>query len=157
MGEKHWINGSRINCNAAFMDVRTNHLGKNEQRKAFLRGINSTVTDSDLRGYFSTFGELVKVYGLRDAAEVESKGFGFLEYLTTDPIPQILKQRFHFIKGQKIEATKFIKDRVNFLDANKDRKNRSEKQHHFQVDENQLHYAVPENESRTAGYNPLRN
>ena len=154
LGEKHWIEGTRINCNSAFKDVRTNHLGKNDQRKAFLRGINSNVTDSDLSDYFSTFGELVKVYGLRGAAEVDTKGFGFLEYLSTDPIPNILKQRFHFINGQRIETTKFSKDRINFLGG----KTGKNKKQHFQVDtKKQQHYAAPENESGSPGYNNQHN
>ena len=106
------------------------------------------MTDDDLRDYFSAFGELVKVYGLRDAAEEETKGFGFLEYLTTDPVPKILDQRFHFIKGNKIEATKFIKNRLNAIDNNT-----SEKETHLQVEKKQPHYAAPENGSRPAGYN----
>lgn len=99
LGQKHRLGGKRINCNNAFEDIRTNHIGNNEKRKVFLRGITADIRDHDLRAYFKHFGRIVRIYGLRDAADGKTKNFGFLEFYEVKDAANVISQEHHLVAG----------------------------------------------------------
>ena len=108
LGMRHRLGGKRINCNNAFEDIRTNHIGNNEQRKVFLRGITADICDEDLEAYFKQFGRIVRIYGLRDAADGKTKNFGFLEFYEVKDAANVISQKYHLVAGIQIKALPFL-------------------------------------------------
>ena len=96
-----------LNCNAAFEAVKTNHLGNNDKRKVYLKGITKQVTDRSLKTHFTKFGKLIKIYAIRDAADLETKNFGFIECQSPQTAVKILKKETHVVSGVEIQALPF--------------------------------------------------
>lgn len=107
LSKKHTLGKVSLNCNAAFEAVKTNHLGNNDKRKVYLKGITKQVTDRSLKTHFTKFGKLIKIYAIRDAADLETKNFGFIECQSPQTAVKILKKETHVVSGVEIQALPF--------------------------------------------------
>lgn len=97
-----------MNCNVAFKMENKQTSGSSHKRKVFLNGITRNIQDSQLASYFRQFGDIVKVYGLRDAADNSPKGFGFVEYCTTESSQRCISKSPHMVNGAVITAESYL-------------------------------------------------
>jgi len=85
--------------------------GKQEpktQRKIFVGGLNLKTTEDSFREYFSKFGELVDSVVMSDPYTKKSRGFGFLEYATTEQVEACQAARPHVVDGKEVESKRAV-------------------------------------------------
>ena len=71
-------------------------------RKLFVGGLNLRTTEETFREHFSQFGELVDCVVMTDPYTKKSRGFGFIEYSTSEEVDACQTARPHCI-GQFIK------------------------------------------------------
>ena len=74
-------------------------------------GLPSTITETDLRNFFSKYGEVCEVVIMYDQEKKKSRGFGFLSFET-----EIARERAvadHFVMIQNKQVSIIIKDYYN--------------------------------------------
>jgi len=91
-----------------------NHGGHKgaEDRKIFVGGIATEVSNEDLQQYFSQFGEVTQAQVKIDRTTGRSRGFAFVEFGTAEACKEALAQREQTIKGKSCEV-KPAKSREN--------------------------------------------
>ena len=85
--------------------------GKQEpktQRKIFVGGLNLKTTEDSFREYFSKFGELVDSVVMSDPYTKKSRGFGFLEYATSEQVEACQAARPHIVDGKEVESKRAV-------------------------------------------------
>lgn len=107
LSTKHSLLGAQMNCNIAFQTQKKKTEGLSSLRKVFLNGITKEVTDARLSDYFEKYGEIVKVYGVRDASDKEPRGFGFIEFCAQSSTNNCIGQSPHSILGITISAESY--------------------------------------------------
>jgi len=83
-----------------------------EDRKIFVGGISSDVTNDDLKGHFTQFGEVTQAQVKIDRATGRSRGFAFVEFGSAEACKKALNDREQTIKGKTCEI-KPAKSREN--------------------------------------------
>ena len=62
-------------------------------------------TDSDgLKGYFSTYGEIVDAIVMRDGQSRKSRGFGFVTYSEYQSVVDCLAAKPHILDGKEVDV-----------------------------------------------------
>ncbi|RXG52832.1 Heterogeneous nuclear ribonucleoprotein 27C [Armadillidium vulgare] len=74
--------------------------------KVFLGGLPSNLTETDLRNYFSRFGNVMEVVIMFDQEKKKSRGFGFLSFETDDAVERAVSEHFVNINGKQVEIKK---------------------------------------------------
>ena len=109
INSEHTLIDRVLNCYPALQDVRTHHLGDQEARMVFIKGLNNEISDANLQKYFSQFGELLRAYGIRNATDGTSKSFGYLEYSTKEAANKVILQKNHIVEGHSVLTTSYQK------------------------------------------------
>ena len=65
-------------------------------------------TEDSFREYFSKFGELVDSVVMSDPYTKKSRGFGFLEYATTEQVEACQAARPHIVDGKEVESKRAV-------------------------------------------------
>ena len=71
-------------------------------RKLFVGGLNLRTTEETFREHFSQFGELVDCVVMTDPYTKKSRGFGFIEYSTSEEVDACQTARPHVIGKLKL-------------------------------------------------------
>lgn len=88
------------------------------QRKVFVGGLSVKTTEETFREHFSQFGELVDSVVMSDPYTKKSRGFGFLEYATTEQVDACQSARPHVLDGKEVESKRAIpRDRFASAEA----------------------------------------
>ncbi|CAF3583735.1 unnamed protein product [Rotaria sp. Silwood1] len=74
-----------------------------DDRKLFVGGLTWDTTQDDLRGYFSSFGNILDCSIKHDPTTGRSRGFAFLIFDRKDIVDKILSQNEHFVRGRKVD------------------------------------------------------
>ncbi|KAF6025783.1 hypothetical protein EB796_016034 [Bugula neritina] len=76
-----------------------------DARKLFIGGIPPQAKPSDLKDYFSKYGEVQKVNIITDVYSGRSRGFAFLIFANQDSVNQVLNDSSrHTVAGKEVEA-----------------------------------------------------
>lgn len=75
-------------------------------RKLFAGGLSADTSDTDLAEYFSKYGEVESVDLKKDNVTQRSRGFGFVTFKDAQALDMAVAEKFHTIKGKKIEPRK---------------------------------------------------
>jgi len=75
-------------------------------RKLFVGGLGGEISESDISEYFSKYGEIEAVDLKKDNVTQRSRGFGFVTFKEAQALETSLEEKFHTIKGKKIEPRK---------------------------------------------------
>lgn len=80
----HKFNGRPIECKKLIKDKNElNSYSKDlTDRKLFVSGLAKSVTDVDLKNFFSQFGPVEIAYIIKHHKDNKSKGFGFISFVT---------------------------------------------------------------------------
>lgn len=78
-----------------------------DQGKMFIGGLNWDTTESSLRDYFATYGEIVDLTIMRDSNTGRSRGFGFLTFKEPEAVEAVL-QKQHVLDGKVIDPKRAI-------------------------------------------------
>ncbi len=79
--------------------------GSEDDRKIFAGGLPQEASESDIKEYFSTFGEVSSVNLKMDPMTGRSRGFAFVVFASEDLLSNVLSQE-HAIKGKKVAVKK---------------------------------------------------
>ncbi|CAG9318264.1 SCL25A [Blepharisma stoltei] len=79
----------------------------------FLRGLSEEIKDTDLREFFSKFGEIRDVYIPKDYYTRKPRGFGFVEFLNYNEAKEAL---------EKTDGTEVLGTTVKVVFAREERK-----------------------------------
>ncbi|SPR01967.1 unnamed protein product (mitochondrion) [Plasmodiophora brassicae] len=74
----------------------------NRCRRLFIGGVSWDTTDEKFRAYFEQFGALEEAIIMRDKATGQSRGFGFVTFMSPDPVPTVLAQSLE-LDGRQID------------------------------------------------------
>ena len=86
-----------------------NHFFKNEKNniyflnfQVFLGGLPSTITETDLRSFFSNYGEVCEVVIMYDQEKKKSRGFGFLSFENEIARERAVADHFVMIQNKQV-------------------------------------------------------
>ncbi|CAL4160479.1 unnamed protein product, partial [Meganyctiphanes norvegica] len=72
--------------------------------KVFLGGLPSDLNETDLRNFFSSFGNVADVMIMFDQEKKKSRGFGFLSFETEEAVDRAVAEHFVNINGKQVEV-----------------------------------------------------
>ena len=61
-------------------------------KKIFIGGLRDTISDDELKTYFSNYGNVIECLVMRDKETNKSRGFGFITYDDYDPVDKIIRK-----------------------------------------------------------------
>ena len=70
--------------------------------QVFLGGLPSTITETDLRSFFSKYGEVCEVVIMYDQEKKKSRGFGFLSFETEAARERAVAEHFVMIQNKQV-------------------------------------------------------
>lgn len=74
--------------------------------KVFLGGLPANITETDLRNYFSSYGNVMEIVIMYDQEKKKSRGFGFLSFETDAAVDLATADHFVNINGKQVEIKK---------------------------------------------------
>lgn len=80
--------------------------GRDDDRKMFVGGLSWETTDTQLREYFTKFGDIESINVKTDPNTGRSRGFAFLVFSNPESIDKILCAGEHIISGKKVDPKK---------------------------------------------------
>eukprot|EP00096_Caligus_rogercresseyi_P004998 TRINITY_DN1977_c0_g1_i1.p1 TRINITY_DN1977_c0_g1~~TRINITY_DN1977_c0_g1_i1.p1 ORF type:complete len:437 (+),score=124.52 TRINITY_DN1977_c0_g1_i1:356-1666(+) len=99
----HTLDGRTIDpkaCNPRSMQKpkKTNFFPK-----VFLGGLPSNITETDLRNFFSRYGEVCEIIIMYDQEKKKSRGFGFLSFSDDQAVNRACAEHFVNIQNKQVE------------------------------------------------------
>jgi len=77
--------------------------------KVFIGGLAQTTTDEMVQQYFSQYGVIVDCVVMKDRGSNRSRGFGFVQFDSPNPVEQIIADYAnHHIEGKWVEVKKAV-------------------------------------------------
>lgn len=73
-------------------------------RKVFVGSLNYITTEETLKEHFAKFGELVDCVIMKESKSGKSRGFGFVTYLNSTMVDEMMKSRPHKLDGRELET-----------------------------------------------------
>lgn len=73
-------------------------------RKVFVGSLNYTTNDETMREHFGKYGEIVDCVIMKESKSGKSRGFGFVTYLKSDMVDEMMKARPHKLDGRELET-----------------------------------------------------
>ena len=70
--------------------------------KVFLGGLPSSITETDLRSFFSNYGEVCEVVIMYDQEKKKSRGFGFLSFADELSCANAVSDHYVTIQNKKV-------------------------------------------------------
>ncbi|KAM6548339.1 hypothetical protein CsatB_020015 [Cannabis sativa] len=83
------------------------------KNKIFIGGLPHVIDETEVKAYFTTFGEVLKTQILRDVATGRGRGFGFITFSTEEAVEQVLKNNFHNLKNKLVEVKRAKRKETN--------------------------------------------
>lgn len=74
--------------------------------KVFLGGLPANITETDLRNFFSNYGNVMEIVIMYDQEKKKSRGFGFLSFETDAAVDLATADHFVNINGKQVEIKK---------------------------------------------------
>ncbi|KAH7416414.1 hypothetical protein KP509_14G090500 [Ceratopteris richardii] len=79
-----------------------------DQNKVFVGGIAWETSESRLREYFQSFGDVVDAVVMKDRATGRARGFGFVEFADASVAEKVIKEK-HSLDGRTVEVKKAVR------------------------------------------------
>ncbi|XP_062517143.1 uncharacterized protein LOC134192419 [Corticium candelabrum] len=113
---EHWLDKKKIDPKAAVARGQSSGKPKGQVvgsyegrvKKIFVGGLSYNTTESDVRQYFSQYGEVLEIILMIDPSTKRMRGFGFVTFDSEDCVEEVCKEHFHSIKGKTVEAKKAV-------------------------------------------------
>ncbi|XP_076907853.1 heterogeneous nuclear ribonucleoprotein 1-like [Bidens hawaiensis] len=117
--EKHMIDGRTVEAKKAVPRDDQQNLnrsigsiqgspGPTRTKKIFVRGLASSVTETDFKTYFDQFGTITDVVVMYDHNTQRPRGFGFITYDSEESVDKALLKTFHELNGKMVEVKRAV-------------------------------------------------
>jgi len=103
MARKHEINGKIVDVKLA-VEGKEREKMLDSSKKVFVGGLDPSVTNNDLRNFFTSFGEVREAVVVFDNNRGISRCFGFVTFEDKDAVELLLRQNNYQIKGKLIDV-----------------------------------------------------
>lgn len=90
----------RSECNPT---NRTNHVTR-ATKKVFVGGLPATCREAELLAYFKPFGDVAECQVMYDHQTGNSRGFGFVTFITEATVDRVVEIDAHEILGKRVEV-----------------------------------------------------
>lgn len=109
MTRQHVLGGRTVECKPLVKDRSqlSSYCREELDKKIYVSGISKKVTDSNLRDYFSKYGEVKIAYIVRHHKDNKPKGFGFVSFASRESKEAALRQAEHTLLGKQIFCTEY--------------------------------------------------
>ncbi|KAK1434215.1 hypothetical protein QVD17_11134 [Tagetes erecta] len=89
--------------------------GVSRTKKIFVGGIPLTLTEDEMREYFSNYGDIVELQIMLDHVTGRSRGFGFVTFDSEEAVDKIFADgQLHELGGKQVEIKRAEPKRVGF-------------------------------------------
>ncbi|KAH6790106.1 RNA-binding family protein [Perilla frutescens var. frutescens] len=121
--EEHIIDGRAVEVKRTVpREDMQGRGGVSKTRKIFVGGLPLSLTEDDLRDYFSAYGNIVEHQIMLDHKTNRSRGFGFVTFESEDAVEKIFSDgRMHELGGKQVEIKKAEPKRSGFDNSNEGR------------------------------------
>jgi len=82
---------------------RSNGPGRDDDKKLFVGGLGRTITEKELREYFTQYGEIENINIKTDPFSGQSRGFAFVQFVNAKTVDDLLAAGDHFIANKKVD------------------------------------------------------
>ncbi|KAL9225659.1 hypothetical protein vseg_001555 [Gypsophila vaccaria] len=97
-----------------------------KDKKIFVGGLSSTLTEDEFKSYFEKFGRITDVVVMHDNNTNRPRGFGFITFESEEVVEKIMQKSHHELAGKRVEvkravprdATKMLSNGNNFRVSN---------------------------------------
>uniref|UniRef100_A0A804M4Q3 RRM domain-containing protein n=1 Tax=Zea mays TaxID=4577 RepID=A0A804M4Q3_MAIZE len=76
----------------------------NAGSKIFVGGLRDNITKDHLINYFGRFGTITDAVVMSDRQTGKARGFGFVTFDSKEATDEVLKDRFHYLNGIRVET-----------------------------------------------------
>lgn len=89
---------------------RSTGPGRDDDKKLFVGGLGRTISEKELREYFTQYGEIENINIKTDPMSGQSRGFAFIQFVNAKTVDDLLAAGDHFIANKKVDPK-----RVSFI------------------------------------------
>ncbi|KAM3268677.1 heterogeneous nuclear ribonucleoprotein 1 [Capsicum chacoense] len=105
--EDHVIDGRTVEVKRTVPKEDMQVKGAPKTKKIFVGGLPVSLTEDDLKEYFSSYGHVVEHQIMLDRETGRSRGFGFVTFASENAVEEVLNSgRMHEIHGKQVEIKK---------------------------------------------------
>ncbi|KAF9617711.1 hypothetical protein IFM89_038211 [Coptis chinensis] len=105
--DEHIINGRTVEVKRTVPREDMEVKGSQKTKKIFVGGIPPSITEDELKEYFSSYGNIVEQQIMLDHSSGRSRGFGFVTFESEEAVEQIINEdRTHELGGKQVEIKK---------------------------------------------------
>ncbi len=99
-----------VGTQEAKLQVKKIWIGAPEDMKGVRghTGLGDSITDDDLRAYFSAFGPVTHINQLMWIDTKKKRGYGYIEFEDSDAVDKVVISRIHVIQGVRLEVKKAV-------------------------------------------------
>ena len=100
----HTLDGRTIDpkpCNPRHLQKPKRGAG---HPKVFLGGLPQNVTETELKSFFSRYGEVTEIIIMYDQEKKKSRGFGFLSFDNDDAVDRCVQEHYIYLRGKQVEV-----------------------------------------------------
>lgn len=105
--DEHVIDGRMVEVKRTVPREDTDYKGVSKTKKIFVGGIPPSLTNEELKEYFSSYGSIVDYQIMVDHKTGRPRGFGFVTFESEDSVEEIfLEGKMHELGGKQVEIKK---------------------------------------------------
>lgn len=82
---------------------RSTGPGRDDDKKLFVGGLGRTISEKELREYFTQYGEIENINIKTDPFSGQSRGFAFVQFVNAKTVDDLLAAGDHFIANKKVD------------------------------------------------------
>jgi len=82
---------------------RSTGPGRDDDKKLFVGGLGRSISEKELREYFTQYGEIENINIKTDPMSGQSRGFAFVQFVNAKTVDDLLAAGDHFIANKKVD------------------------------------------------------
>ncbi|XP_049356146.1 heterogeneous nuclear ribonucleoprotein 1-like [Solanum verrucosum] len=123
--EEHIIDGRTVEVKKTVPKEDMQVKGSPKTKKIFVSGLPLTLTEDELKEYFSSYGHVLEQQIMLDRESGRSRGFGFITFDSENVVEKVLNNgRMHEIHGKQVEIKRAEPKRAGAENAIESRQHR---------------------------------
>lgn len=123
--KEHIVDGRTVEVKRTVPKENMQVKGSPKTKKFFVGGLPLTLTEDELKEYFSSYGHVLEQQIMLDRESGRSRGFGFITFDSENAVEKVLNNgRMHEIHGKQVEIKRAKPKRAGAENAIESRQHR---------------------------------